>query len=337
MGTRYTRRQIQEAIAYWKRLLEADGKTNSPRSLDEGKISDFFGRLFRTKKFIAAQDKLLKQKNYKEHPLMEVADKMKRSPFYVRFTNADMENDGYPQTFSHKYDCIAVKLDRGGNDRYDKLEDREGDIMALARKCGLPEGYGFCKVDDDMGVIVPSGVANWNVVELDESDKEFEEIDDIVAFFDGKDVKWKKATKTKPVNAVQAKGGEKVKTVGSDGNEETSRTAKEGDWIVNNVGNPDNKWIIDGGTFSRKYKADEKKKGQYIPWDGKKNAPPPPMLAAKVSDVVEGGKGVKFAPPNWGGDVIQIKNDGWFMKDPNNEKDIYAISKPDFESSYELK
>ena len=41
----------------------------------------------------------MKQKNYKEHPLMEVADKMAReidSDYKVRFTNVDVENDGYP-------------------------------------------------------------------------------------------------------------------------------------------------------------------------------------------------------------------------------------------------
>ena len=28
------------------------------------------------------------------------------------------------------------------------------------------------------------------------------------------------------------------------------------------------------------------------------------------------------------------KADGWFMKDPSNEKDIYAISKKDFDATY---
>jgi len=89
------------------------------------------------------------------------------------------------------------------------------------------------------------------------------------------------------------------------------------------VSNKDNKWIIDDKTFKKKY--EEEKDGVYKPKGG-------PMLAAKIADCTD--KGVEFAPPNWGGDVIKVKNDGWFMKDPSNEKDIYAISKKDFDSTY---
>ena len=312
MGTRYTRRQIQEAIAYWEKQIRLGNYRKINESADAGKLK-------------------------------KIADAINSeiNGIHAEYCKPKACVDG---NRGDKYDNVdAIYLSVYSNMARDGygIDDFIDEITDISKKFGIALKSGNIVYKGYQGFIVPEYTtltyADIDRKSLNESDGEFEKIDDIVAFLDDKDVKWKKATKTKPVNAVQAKGGEKVKTVGSDGNEETSRTAKEGDWIVNNVGNPDNKWIIDGGTFSRKYKADDKKKGQYIPWDGKKNAPPPPMLAAKVSDVVKGGKGVKFAPPNWGGDVIQIKNDGWFMKDPNNEKDIYAISKLDFDSSYELK
>ena len=162
-----------------------------------------------------------------------------------------------------------------------------------------------------------------NYRKLNESDGEFEKIDDIVKYLEDKKLKWVKVVKFQRLNAVQSEGGEEVETVGSDGNAETKRKTKKGDWIVNNVSNKDNKWIIDDKTFKKKY--EEEKDGVYKPKGG-------PMLAAKIADCTD--KGVEFAPPNWGGDVIKVKNDGWFMKDPSNEKDIYAISKKDFDSTY---
>lgn len=164
-----------------------------------------------------------------------------------------------------------------------------------------------------------------NYKKVNESSSEFKKIDDIVEYLAGKkDLKWIKVFKFQRINAKQSEGGEEIETVGSDGNKETKRTTKKGDWVVNNVSNPDNKWIIDDKTFKKKYE-EEGKDGVYKPKGGE-------MLAAKVADCEENG--VEFAPPNWGGDVIKIKNDGYFMKDPKNEKDIYAISNDDFESTY---
>ena len=161
-----------------------------------------------------------------------------------------------------------------------------------------------------------------NYKKLNESE-EFKKIDDIVEYLKDKKLKWTKVVKFQRIEAKQSDGGEEIETIGSDGNKETKRTTKKGDWIVNNVSNKENKWIIDDKTFKKKYEED--KNGVYKPKGG-------PMLAAKVSDCEDAG--VEFAPPNWGGDVIKIKNDGWFMKDPSNEKDIYAISKKDFDSTY---
>lgn len=151
----------------------------------------------------------------------------------------------------------------------------------------------------------------------------FKKIDDIVKYITSKNVKWFKVFKFQRLDAKQAKGGEEIETIGSDGNIETKRIAKKGDWIVNNISNKDNKWIIDDKTFKKKY--EKEKDGIYKPKGGE-------MLAAKVSDYEDSG--VEFAPPNWGGDVIKIKNDGYFMKDPSNKNDIYAISKKDFDSTY---
>ena len=153
-----------------------------------------------------------------------------------------------------------------------------------------------------------------------------EKIDDIVSYLKDRDMKWKEVYKFQRLNAVQSNGGEEVETVGSDGNKETKRTTKKGEWIVNNVSNPNNKWIIDDATFIRKY--EKEKENVYKPKGSV-------MLAAEISEV--SNDDISFAPPMWGGDVITIKNDGYFMKDPKNEKDIYAISKADFDSTYKFK
>ena len=169
-------------------------------------------------------------------------------------------------------------------------------------------------------------IENWKFIyesTLEEVSNDFVKIDDIVSYLDEKKPKWIKVVKFQRLNAYQSDGSEEIETIGSDGNVETRRKTKRGDWVVNNISNPDNKWIIDDKTFKKKY--EEEKKGVYKPKGGL-------MLAAKVSDCEDSG--VEFAPPNWGGDIIKIKNDGYFMKDPTNQKDIYAISKDDFESTY---
>lgn len=50
MNKKYTRKQIIESIRYWEKQLR---KGNYAR-LNEGKIADFFNRVFKTKKFKAA-------------------------------------------------------------------------------------------------------------------------------------------------------------------------------------------------------------------------------------------------------------------------------------------
>ena len=67
-------------------------------------------------------------------------------------------------------------------------------------------------------------------------------------------------------SSLKVGGGEEVETVGSDGNKETKRTTKKGELVVNNVSNPDNKWIIDDKTFKQKYEED--KDGIYKQNDG---------------------------------------------------------------------
>ena len=158
---------------------------------------------------------------------------------------------------------------------------------------------------------------------LNESSAGFERIDDITAFLDGKNPAWERVVKFQRVNARQSAGGEKIRTVGSDGNAETERTTSAGDWVVNNVETPDNVWIIDDATFRKKYEQDGD--GVYKPRGGA-------MMAVPVASCC--ATGVEFAPPKWGGDVIRIQNDGYFMKDPTDGTDIYAVSKADFDSTY---
>lgn len=159
---------------------------------------------------------------------------------------------------------------------------------------------------------------------LNESSEEFFKIGDIVGFLSDGKLPWRKVWKFQRLSAREAVPGERVRTVGSDGNVETERSASAGDWIVSNVSNPDNEWIIDGKTFAKKYEPSGKE-GVYRPKGGE-------MLACPVSARCR--TGIEFAPPNRGGDVIRIASDGYFMKDPSNPSDIYAISKKDFDATY---
>lgn len=134
---------------------------------------------------------------------MKVADNMSGKWIYVRFTNIDVENNGYPIDVSDRADCIAVRIDRSGSDRYDNIADRENDIMKLAKECGLPdEGYKFYPIDEDLAVIarLPSGLNN--IVNVNEDDSEFEKIDDIVKYLKDKKLKWDKVVKFQRLNAV---------------------------------------------------------------------------------------------------------------------------------------
>lgn len=63
MKKTYTKKQITEAIAYWEKQINAGNykKVNESYSVvKESSISDFFGKIFKTKKFLAAQEELLK-------------------------------------------------------------------------------------------------------------------------------------------------------------------------------------------------------------------------------------------------------------------------------------
>ena len=324
---KYTKKQITEAITYWEKQL-AD--CNYTDMLDESKVGDFFCKLFTTKKFLDKQvaiEKAASNKTnaefLKEHPLAAVAKKISFPGLSFFFMNADVENDGYPIETSSKADCIAVRHSNMIESCYDDIADDKNKVLDLVKSCGYDDKCEFYVIDRHYAVIIPELGRNWYIKKLNESDDVFEKIDDIVKYLKDKKIKWINVVKFQRLNAVQSKGGEEVETVGSDGNVETKRKTNKGDWIVNNVSNKDNKWIIDDKTFKKKY--EEEKDGVYKPKGG-------PMLAAKISDCTD--KCVEFAPPNWGGDVIKVKNDGWFMKDPSNEKNIYAISKNDFDATY---
>ena len=53
------------------------------------------------------------------------------------------------------------------------------------------------------------------------------------------------------IQAIQAKGGEKIETVLADGTKETTNTAAAGDWIVTNPGGE--RYVVAAAKFPKKY------------------------------------------------------------------------------------
>lgn len=125
--------------------------------------------------------------------------------------------------------------------------------------------------------------------------------------------------KFQQIVARKAKDGEKIETVASDGTSETTNIAKDDDWIVHNVSNPDNQWIVGGKTFHEKYTPVDVNKGLYKPKGGIMNA-------FKLREAI------MFTAP-WG-ETMRIDADGYLLQNPNNPKDIYGICGKDFDATY---
>lgn len=115
--------------------------------------------------------------------------------------------------------------------------------------------------------------------------------------------------------------GEEITTIASDGTKETRNTVHEGDFVVHNVGNPDNQWIIDAKTMMKKYEPVPGEEGIYKPKGG-------PMKVYALSEPIE------FTAP-WG-EKMRVEADGYILQDPDNPKDAYGISRKDFEATYKI-
>ena len=149
--------------------------------------------------------------------------------------------------------------------------------------------------------------------------KTYRHIENLKDYIQRNNLPMHKASKFQRINATPAKGGEKVDSITSDGTLETTNTANPGDWIVNNVSNPDNKWIIKAETFARKYQKDSEKEGVYKPKGG-------PMNAAQINEPIS------FTAP-WG-EQMNIDKGGYILQDPSNPEDAYGVSEKDFNSTY---
>jgi len=147
----------------------------------------------------------------------------------------------------------------------------------------------------------------------------FKNIENLPDYVNKNRLNFRKASKFQRINARPAIEGETIKTVASDGVNETINTAKKGSYVVNNVGNDKNQWIIEGNTFAKKYELD--RPGVYRPKGG-------PMNATKLN------QDVKFKAP-WG-EEMKIKKGGYLLQDPKNKSDIYGISGEDFKKTYKF-
>lgn len=116
---------------------------------------------------------------------------------------------------------------------------------------------------------------------------------------------------------------EKVATVTED--PETKQTGwvltkldENGEVLVDEFGHK-NEWIVDAGTFARKYDLDEtKKESVYKPKGG------PQIFVPIVMDVIL---------EQWGSEM-KIEAGGWL--NITNPDDIYGISQRDFEDTYRI-
>lgn len=147
----------------------------------------------------------------------------------------------------------------------------------------------------------------------------FKNVDNLNDYVASNGLQMRQASKFQRINARPAQEGERITTIASDGVGETRNVAEQGDWVVNNVSNPDNQWIIDGKTFAKKYVPVNGQQGVYMPKGG-------PMNAAQINEPIS------FTAP-WG-ERMNIDKGGYILQDPNNPNDIYGISGKDFDSTY---
>ncbi|MEE3343068.1 MAG: hypothetical protein VZS44_03155 [Bacilli bacterium] len=137
------------------------------------------------------------------------------------------------------------------------------------------------------------------------------------------------AKKFQRISARQGEVGEKVKTILSDGTEETEERevildekTNEPGWIVKNINGPE-QWIVDDSIFKKKYEADPEQEGVFKPKGG-------PMLAAQISE------NLQITPPKWGGDIQKINAGGYLLMDPTDPSDVYGIGEEEFNNTYKF-
>jgi hypothetical protein len=113
--------------------------------------------------------------------------------------------------------------------------------------------------------------------------------------------------------------GMPLTTYASDGTHETDKTITKDDVVLNNVGNPDNRWSPDIETFLKKYEP-TMVGNIYKPKGG-------PMYAYGPIQ-----QDISFTSP-WG-TTEHVKAGGYILQDPKKPSDIYGISGEDFAATY---
>lgn len=107
--------------------------------------------------------------------------------------------------------------------------------------------------------------------------------------------------------------GAPLRTIASDGTDETVKNITMNDVVLNNVNTPGNRWSPDAKTFKKKYA-----------YTGNGNVFKPkgnPMYLAKIDEPIEG-----MSP--WG-EKQRVMPGGYLAQDSTNPSDIYAISPED--------
>ncbi len=138
--------------------------------------------------------------------------------------------------------------------------------------------------------------------------------------------------KYKPIEAKEAKGGEVIRTITSDGLE-TKNKAEKGDYIVRNLTEANEEYIIKKEKFKVRYDYIEKGKDGF-----KKYKPIGEIKAIVVSQeimkILNRGEEFFFMAP-WGEKMVAKKGD--YIVTPLDYSEIYRIAKKEFFETYRIK
>jgi len=142
----------------------------------------------------------------------------------------------------------------------------------------------------------------------------------------------RRARKTKSVDARPARPGEVVVTVvAGEGNETTSKPAREGDWVVRNrceaTGNEE--YLVAAATFKERYQGTGKPAGK----DGWQEHRPVGRVVRSLVLKPEHGEFVFTAP--WGERMVAKPGDV-IVQDPEHPEDTYRVAAAAFDCTYEV-
>ena len=142
----------------------------------------------------------------------------------------------------------------------------------------------------------------------------------------------KRYRKFQEIEARDAKQGEVITSITSDG-KETTNTAKEGDKVVRNQTEAQEEYIVSGGTFDARY---QEIGSIDVIW--KRYKPLGEVLAIEITRELTQQLNVDstfYIIPPWPGEQVAKEGDLFVSPLPALDK-VYRIARKEFEETYEL-